>query len=545
MWRRFLAGAAVAGLLAAQYPPDPNARGSISGRVVHYESGRPIPRVQVVLQPVSAETTAVATVTGRDGRFLFRQLPSGYYSIRAQHAGYLPATFAETEFTRLPYVFGLMPGEKLENIVIRLRPAGVISGKVDFGDGEPAVGVPVQFFREYYYRGRHGFQLAGATRTDDRGIYRIYGLPPGRYYIVAAYSPPDPGPGVREQRQLDENGLPVPEERFVTTFYPSTHRMLEALPVRLRHSEELEHIDITLVRTRVARIRGRVVSAVTGNVVVGADIRLRQPSPIAEILVDAPAAVRARPDGGFEVLGVTPGSYVLIVNANENGVRLTGRQPVTVSGADIDMLSVTAEPYRTLRGKVVTDDTIDFPLSLFRVTLEPASDSVPATSGAVSKDGSFEVEFVPGETYDVFLLDGPPNVYLQSARIGGFDVLRTGFQAETGNLPPMELKFSTRGATVRGEVAASSTKVALGATVVLLPDPARGRIQYYKVGTTDAYGIFEFRGVAPGHYTLLAWWDEPPCEIYAIESLDACREAGKSIEVREGDDLMINIRLVP
>jgi len=109
----------------------------------------------------------------------------------------------------------------------------------------------------------------------------------------------------------------------------------------------------------------------------------------------------------------------------------------------------------------------------------------------------------------------------------------------------MELKFSTRGATVRGEVAASSTKVALGATVVLLPDPARGRIQYYKVGTTDAYGIFEFRGVAPGHYTLLAWWDEPPCEIYAIESLDACREAGKSIEVREGDDLMINIRLVP
>jgi len=545
MWRRFLAGAAVAGLLAAQYPPDPNARGSISGRVVHYESGRPIPRVQVVLQPVSAETTAVATVTGRDGRFLFRQLPSGYYSIRAQHAGYLPATFAETEFTRLPYVFGLMPGEKLENIVIRLRPAGVISGKVDFGDGEPAVGVPVQFFREYYYRGRHGFQLAGATRTDDRGIYRIYGLPPGKYYIVAAYSPPDPGPGVREQRQLDENGLPVPEERFVTTFYPSTHRMLEALPVRLRHSEELEHIDITLVRTRVARIRGRVVSAVTGNVVVGADIRLRQPSPIAEILVDAPAAVRARPDGGFEVLGVTPGSYVLIVNANENGVRLTGRQPVTVSGADIDMLSVTAEPYRTLRGKVVTDDTIDFPLSLFRVTLEPASDSVPATSGAVSKDGSFEVEFVPGETYDVFLLDGPPNVYLQSARIGGFDVLRTGFQAETGNLPPMELKFSTRGATVRGEVAASSTKVALGATVVLLPDPARGRIQYYKVGTTDAYGIFEFRGVAPGHYTLLAWWDEPPCEIYAIESLDACREAGKSIEVREGDDLMINIRLVP
>ncbi len=541
MWSRLAAVAAVAAVLAAQYPPDPSARGSISGRVVHYETGRPISRVQVILQPVSAETSPVAATTARDGRFRFRRLPSGYYSIRAQHAGYLPATFAQTEFTRLPYVFGLMPGEKLDNIVIRLRPAGVISGRVEFGDGEPAVGVPVQFYREYFFRGRHGFQLAGTARTDDRGLYRIYGLPPGRYYIVAAYSPPSPGPGVREQRPVGEDGRPLPEERFVTTYYPSTHRMIEAAPVRLRRSEQLDHIDITLVRARVARIRGQVVSAVTGDVLMGSDVRLRQPSPVADVLVDAPASVRPQPDGGFEITGVTPGSYLVVVNAHENGVRLTARAPVTVAGADVENFSITAEPYRALTGRVVSDDAIDFPLSLFRVTLEPASDSVPATSASVDEEGRFEVEFVPGETYEVFLLDGPPDVYLESARIGGFDVLRTGFQAETGNLPPMELRFSTKGAVVRGEVADSATKVALGATVALVPDPARGRIQYFKITTTDAYGIYEFRGVAPGRYTLLAWWDEPPCEVYDIESLEACREAGKSIEVRQGESQLINL----
>ena len=285
------------------------------------------------------------------------------------------------------------------------------------------------------------------------------------------------------------------------------------------------------------------MSAVTGEVLMGSDVRLRQPSPVADVLVDAPASVRPQPDGGFEIAGVTPGSYVVFVNAQENGVRLTARAPLTVSGADIENFSITAEPYRALRGRVVSDDTIDFPFSLFRVTLEPASDSVPATSASVQDDGTFEVEFVPGETYEVFLLDGPPDVYLESARIGGFDVLRTGFQAETGNLPPMELRFSTQGATVRGEVADSSTKVALGATVALVPDPARGRIQYFKIGTTDAYGIYEFRGVAPGRYTLLAWWDEPPCEVYDIESLEACREAGESIDVSRGDNLMINLRL--
>ena len=56
-----------------------------------------------------------------------------------------------------------MPGEKLDGIVVRMRPAGVIAGKVEFGDGLPGIGVDVRFFREYFYRGRHGFGPAGVN----------------------------------------------------------------------------------------------------------------------------------------------------------------------------------------------------------------------------------------------------------------------------------------------------------------------------------------------------------------------------------------------
>ena len=542
---RLVAVLAVAAALAAggQYPLNSDALGSISGQVVHDRTGRPMPRVQVVLRPSSGDGTAAAAVTGRDGRFHFRRLPSAYYALGARHAGYLPSSHAETEHTRLPYVFGLMPGENLEGIVVRLRPAGVVSGRVEFTDGEPAVGIPVEFFREYFYRGRHGFQPVGSASTDDRGQYRLFGLPPGRYYLVAAYSPPSAGPGVREERALDENGRPLPDDDFVTTFHPSAHRMMEAIPVRVRAGEELENTHITLVRARTGRIQGQVVSGVTGEPVAGADIRLRQPSPVAEVMVDAPVAVRPRQRGGFEIVGVTPGSYTLQVNAREDGVPLTGRIPVTVSGHDVENVELTLQPYKELSGRLVTGDTTDFPLSRFRVSLEPHSDSIPATSASVDKDGKFSISFVPGETYDVFLQEGPPEVYLKSARIGGFDVLRTGFTAESGDLPPMELHFSTRGASVRGEVAETSTKVALGSTVALIPEPAQGKMQHYQTTTTDAYGLYEFRGVAPGRYTVAAWWDEPPCEVYDLESLEACRQIGKSIEVREGEERTLNLEL--
>jgi carboxypeptidase family protein len=528
----------------AQMGFDPDKRGSIEGMVIDTRTNRPKARVQVMLSPASGGIAPLAFTTQANGIFRFDDLPSGYYSLQAQAAGFLPSSFAQTEHTRLPFVFGLIPGEVFDGIVVRLRPAGVVSGQVQFTDGESAIGIPVEFYREYFYRGRHGFQKIGHALTDDRGFYRFYGLPPGRYYIVAAYSPPAPPAGVRELRRFDNAGRPVQDDDFVTTFYPSTPRLIEAIPIRLRHGEEMEHTDILLTKALTSRVRGRITSGLSGAIITSsANIRLRQPSPVAEVMVDAPVSVNPKENGDFEIVGITPGSYTLIATASENGVRLNGRIPISVSGADVDNIEVTLSPFEELTGKVTTEEDVDVPLSMFRVSLEPHSDSVAASASGVEDDGSFSIPFVLGETYDVFLLDGPPTAYLKSARTGGFDVLSTGFMADSGRLPPMTLEFSTRGAVIRGEIADTSTKVALGATVVLVPEPARGKMQHYQMTTTDAYGLYRFTGVAPGRYTVASWWDEPPCEVYDLESLEACREIGKSVEVEEGEDEFLNMPL--
>lgn len=529
--------------LAAQYPFDPYARGSIAGTVLDYSSGQPMRRVQVVLAPSLDDQNAVAATTDNSGQFRFTDIPAGRYSIRASRPGYLPAAFAQTEFTRLPFVFPLLPGEELEGVIIRLRPAGVISGTVYFGDGEAAVGVPVQLIREYHFRGRQGYEVFGRATSDDRGNYRIFGLPPGSYYVVAAYTPPSPGPGVSQQERFDENGRPVSEESFVTTYYQSTPQMIEAEPVKLRHSEELGRTDIFLTKSRTASIRGVARSSVTGDLLRGPRIRLRQPAPAGEAMVDAPVPARLNADGSFEISGVPPGQYTMLVDGVEDELRLTGRRPLSISAGDVDDFEVLASPFDELKGELSADEDSTVEFDVFRVSIEPHSDATGGVSVSVKADGSFTLPYVAGETYDVFLMEGPPESYLKSASIGGLDVLATSFRAQGGTLPEMQLVVSTKGGAVRGEVAEGDTRVALGATVVLLPDPAGGRVQHYQATSTDEHGLYLFRGVAPGRYTVVAWREDPPCQIYDFDALAACRSAGRSVEVEESALEYVNLRL--
>lgn len=537
------AALALAAAVSGQYPPDPAARGTIAGTVVDQQTRRPLRRVLVILLPAERRQPGLSSATDEHGNFEFRDLPAGRYSLAARRPGYLPAWFAETAHTRLPAIFPLLPGENLRRLVIAMRSAGVVAGTVRFPDGEPAVGVPVELYREYFFRSRHGFERAATASTDDRGAWRVYGLAPGDYYVAAAYTPPDAGAEVREQVKLDDAGLPAPEESFVTTYYPSTPRLVEAVPLRLPPGSELGHIDIFLAKVRTVRVRGELRSGLSGRPLRAAELHLRQRGPAGEAMLDAPAPARFLPDGRFEIRGLAPGSYLLTAEAVEAGERLIGRLPLTVAGQSVDNVALLLRPLPRLSGAVRLEDEPRAELGAARVVLEPHRDTTAPSSAPVAAGGSFEISFVPGETYDVLVDGAPEGSYLKSARIGGFDVLATGFNAEGGALPPLEVLLSRRGATVSGELRDGTTRVALGATVALIPEPARGRMHHYQLTTTDEHGRFAFRGVAPGRYTALSWWDEPPCEIYALESLERCRRFGDSIEVGEGENRSLGLRL--
>ena len=176
----------------------------------------------------------------------------------------------------MPPRFYLSRGERLTNVGFRLRPWSVLSGKVRFEDGDPAVNMRVDLFQQYHSRGRHGFKNAGSATTNDRGEYRIHGLAPGAYYIAVAFEGNVTGPGVQDQARVDDSGREIRVPSYTTTFYPGTARLSDALPVRLSSGEELSGMDVYMRPVERVRIGGRITDGESGQPVRTASVFLER-----------------------------------------------------------------------------------------------------------------------------------------------------------------------------------------------------------------------------------------------------------------------------
>jgi len=535
-----LVWAVLVAVAAAQPPFASDEPGQLSGLVLDASKGRPMPRVQVTLTPTEAGNTPLAFTTTDDGQFEFHDLTAGSYSLSARRAAYLPASSAETGFGRLPRVFSILAGQSLEGIVMRLRRAGVIAGGVTFSDGEPSIGVPVLLYSEYFYRGRHGFRRLASSFTDDRGEYRFYGLPAGRYFVMAAYTPPPLGAGVVRQELREQDGASS-EAGSVITYFRSAYRPLEAEPVPLRNGEEVPFTDIVLARAKAFALRGKVRTA--NGTPRGASVRLRQPGPSGNTELDAPAAIEVHPDGSFEIQNVLPGRYTIVANGSISERSLTGRLAVTVAGGDVEDLDVLMLPHRELTGEVVMNDPhIEADLDRVRVSLEPHGDAV---SVSIATGTPFTISYVPGETYDLFIENLPPGYYVEHVRMGGFEIEPSGFRPEGGAMPNLQVVLSAEGAVVQGIVSDGPDRVAQGATVVLIPNPAHGRVQEYQATITNQLGQYAFQGVTPGSYSVVSWWDQPLCEIYNLASVGECYSQGFRVAVDEGDIERLDLPVRP
>src|SRR5262245_51637967 len=146
---------------------------SITGRVVN-ESGQPIPNAQVSVYGVGRQAVRRSLVTDEAGKFVAEDLPRGSYVATAQAHGYvLIREPRETVYSR--------PGDSV-NLV--LKKGAVITGRVTNSDGDPVVGVQVGATLVRDTQGRPGGNY-GSRYTDDRGVYRIFGLPAGTFIVVA------------------------------------------------------------------------------------------------------------------------------------------------------------------------------------------------------------------------------------------------------------------------------------------------------------------------------------------------------------------------
>jgi|HigsolmetaAR202D_1030399.scaffolds.fasta_scaffold11280_2 hypothetical protein len=503
-------------------PRDPSI---VEGVVVHDLTGQPLSRTRVMLQRLDNKRS-VATITDNDGNFRFRGLDAGFYSFSAEREGFLKLNHVIQDGRLRQSLLLWQPGQRISGLMARLRPAGVIAGKVRHPDGEPAIGVGVQAFREYYVRGRKAYTPAGSAITNDLGEYRIHSLRPGTYYVAALHQPPEPMEGVEEQMP----DLP----HTVSTFYSSGTNLANAIPLRITAESQVTTADIALQQERTVSIRGEVLDGTTNERMMAPTISLRWPDLYEAGSVPVPARIRIS-EGRFEISGVTPGRYWLVAEGSRNNQRLSVRQPITVGRSSIEDLVVNLTPEREITGRVRFEEDIDYGMNTMRVLLEPRSETATRTSAQIQQDGSFSARVMPDETYDIFVDNHPSTSYLKSAQSGSTDLLTNGLQVgRTEVVPPIELVLATRAATVSGNVLSNGGPVA-GATVVLLPQSMTGRVQGITATVASDAGSYEFRGVAPGQYIVFAWLTEIPCEPFSPEAAAECAPFGRAIAVRGGD----------
>jgi len=349
----------VAGLHAQQVVRDSGSpaapprvgTGVISGTVITDEqTPQPVRRVAVSVANTDGSVTRT-TFTDDAGRFTLSTLPEGRYTLTANKAPYLRSNYGAKRYDLPGTPITLKDGGRMTDVALRLQRGGVLSGRITDENGEPAFGVSVRVMVVRTQFGERTYvpvSTSGQSSdiTDDHGIYRLFGLPPGEYAISA--SPRTTGGEIRamtdqevreimqalqQQQQQAANqaaqpagqrppqgaaqpGQPAPSDldkvtvAFTPVFYPGTTVAASAATVTLGPGEERTGVDFPLRLVRTSTIEGTLVAP--ADIAPQAVQLIMVPngtSPGFDLLSLQRASVG--PDGHFKYTGVAPGQYTI------------------------------------------------------------------------------------------------------------------------------------------------------------------------------------------------------------------------------------------
>lgn len=469
---------------------------SITGQVVHAVNGNPLRRVTLTATRVDGTGEPATTQVDENGQFVFRDLAPGGYLLAGERNNFDRQIHGSRSNPATGAVLAVKEGQPVTGVVFRLFPNAALSGRVLDTEGEPMPNVGIRIYRREYREGRRDWYPSTGGNTNDRGEYRLSGLRAGSYLVSATdYNFGAFMPGASKGPLPD-----APDSFNATTYYPGTLEPERAEPVVISRGEDRRGVDIQLIKGTAVRIRGRIASAAGSTPLV---VNLRPRAAGGLLLMGGGGALVQPGERTFEIKGVRPGAYVLVVQSMGGPSAAGAPFPIEVGEQHIDGVELSVSEGVQIAGRILSEGGAKGAMVRLELPDSVWTGVAPVTAG---ENGEFTLKGVHAIPYRVRTSGLPAHTYVKAVKLNGQVVNPDSVNLAAGS--KLEIVLGKASAELKGVVLIADEKPLAGATVALIPESSRDEL--YRTATSDHEGAFQIKGVAPGRYKALAWEDLEP-----------------------------------
>jgi protocatechuate 3,4-dioxygenase beta subunit len=520
------------------------APASVTGRVTDGEHGVAGVAVVVVSADPSQRFKPVARArTDAEGRYRVGGVPPGRYTVTP-----VAPVYVLQDFNNFPpgKPLTLSAGDSVEDTDFRLVRGAVITGRVTDADGNPVINEPVKVTladpaqQQQQQQRNPIFTLDQRDiSTDDRGVYRIYGIQPGRYHVSVGN---------------DGSTFRAPPSRYYRrTFYPSAREESQGKVVEVSAGGEATDVDITLGSPeKTYRISGRFVMADTNQPVPVSAFGYGLREPSTGRLTGDYYGGSANARGEFQATGLAPGRYKVFAYQNplENVDWYSDATAFEVTDADVSGLVVKLRRGSSVSGVVTIEGVSDRAaaarmLAGVRVYGFADQGGDGGSQGGyirpvpLAPDGSFRLTGVRPGRLRINANSEVKGLAFERVEVGGA-VQREGVEvAEGSQVTGVRITLVYGNAILRGQLNfPGAGGPPRGSRMAVIARRLSEADDHWAKGTeADSRGRFQIEGLAAGEYEVQA-------RVFGGGSPTFMSEPQR-VSVGEGGEVTISITLTP
>ncbi len=510
---------------------------SVVGTVMYDEvPPHPVRRAAVTVTNVE-NNRAVRTYTDDAGQFALNRLPAGRFILSALKAGQVTFTYGSPRPGLSGSAVVLTDGQTFSAGTLKMTRGAVITGMVLGAMGRPMPGVFVSATPFQVVAGERraiGNLPPSSATTDDRGIYRIYGLTPATYMVSVATRFANTGdmaqPTEAEYRfaaappGAGPPPAPGPSVVFAPVIFPGVADEASALPVTVSAGEERSGIDIQLKLLATAKVSGTLVGG-SGSSMISAVRMFAQGGSVLGDQMNLGSANQGALDGSFAIPGVPPGSYRILAGAAEllpgggppQNPSLWAMVDLQVMGKDVTGLTLTLQPTLSVSGTVVfsgAQKPVDGTRTTLSLRAATPQQLFPGGNGVAGADGAFTIGGVIPGSYRVQTFVGQPGWLPKSAMLNGKDAFDVPIDIRPGaDVSGLVVTMTDRLAEITGTIVDGKGAPVPRFYVQAFPAdqtmwlPGSRRVKNSRASTD---GSFSISGLPAGDYYLCALTEYDP-----------------------------------